>query len=122
MARDVLRLRNMVFHAYHGTLVEERRLGQKFEVDVEIITDTREAGSTDDLTKTVDYIRVYEQVERVIMEESLQLIESLAERIARMVLDGFAVSEVLVRVRKPSPPIRGHLECVELEIRRTRTA
>ena len=55
MSGDVLRLRNMRFYAHHGLFPEENRLGQQFEVDVDLIRDLASAGQTDDVDLTVNY-------------------------------------------------------------------
>ena len=59
---DRVLLSGLLFHANHGVLPAERDLGQKFRVDVTLDVDTRDAGCTDDLTRTVDYAAVYECV------------------------------------------------------------
>lgn len=59
---DRVLLSGLLFHAHHGVLPAERDLGQKFRVDVTLDVDTRDAGCTDDLTRTVDYAAVYECV------------------------------------------------------------
>lgn len=53
-------LKGLVFHGYHGVLEEERRLGQKFVVDIEASADLSRAGATDDLQDTVNYAAVYQ--------------------------------------------------------------
>lgn len=58
--RDTILLKGLVFHGYHGVLEEERRLGQKFVVDIEASADLARAGQTDDLADTVNYAAVYQ--------------------------------------------------------------
>jgi dihydroneopterin aldolase len=55
MSEDRILLTDMVFHSHHGTLPAENELGQPFVVSVELHLDLRPAGTSDDLTKTVDY-------------------------------------------------------------------
>ncbi len=116
---DVIRLLNMTFYAFHGVDEAERKLGQRFEVDAELFLDLRRAGETDDLTQTVDYVRVYELIEEIVIEHEYQLIETLAEEIAQSILKTFPVEEVTVRVRKPNAPFRGICDAVEVEITRS---
>lgn len=117
---DRIILTGMRFYGYHGVFPEETRLGQSFVVDVELYADLRAAGQTDDLRLTVDYGKVYAAVKEMVEGHRFQLIEALAERVASAVLEGFAVSEVLVRVHKPNAPIPGPLDGVTVEIRRRR--
>jgi dihydroneopterin aldolase len=102
MATDKIVLEGMHFFGYHGTLPEERTLGQRFTVDVELRLDLRAAGRTDDLTKTVDYSEVYRQARAVAEGEPVNLTETVAERIAASVLERHSiVHSVRVRVQKP---------------------
>ena len=121
---DILRLRNMTFFAYHGLLPEEARLGQRFEVDVELRLDLAAAGSADDPARTVDYSRVCQVVTDVVTGRRFGLVEALAEAIAAAVIDGFhgrqgiTIDGVLVRVRKPAPPVAVAFDGLEIEIER----
>ena len=119
--KDTLRVRNMTFFAYHGLLPEEARLGQRFEVDVELRLSLAAAGAADDPALTVDYARLYEVVDAVVTGEArFGLVEAVAEAVARAVGDTFErVDSVLVRVRKPNPPVAGHFDGLEIEIERT---
>lgn len=102
MDTDKILLEGMHFFGYHGTLPEERTLGQRFTVDVELRLNLRQAGRTDDLTKTVDYSEVYRQARAIAEGEPVNLTETVAERIAAAVLERHAiVHSVRVRVQKP---------------------
>ena len=121
---DVLRLRNLTFHAYHGLFPEEARLGQRFEVDVELHLDLAAAGAADDPARTVDYSEVGRVVEGVVTGRRFGLVEALAEAVAAAVLEGFhdpagvALEAVRVRVRKPNPPVPLAFDGLEVEIER----
>jgi dihydroneopterin aldolase len=118
---DRIVVAGMVFLARHGVNDREKVEEQRFEVDVELAVDTRAAAEGDDLAKTVDYRGVYEVARRVIETTTLELIESLAEAIARDVLAANpTVEEVLVRVRKPDVNLGGPLDYAGVEIRRSR--
>lgn len=117
---DVIRLIGLQFYAYHGVDPGERELGQRFEVDVELLLDLAPAGRGDDLAATVNYRTVYEQV-RDAMEPPCMLLEAVAERIAAKLLAGFAIEAVHVRIRKPSVPIGGVIAHAEVEISRARS-
>lgn len=103
---DLIRLNEMVFYGFHGVLPEEQALGQRFVVDVELRLDLRPAGEADDLSLTVNYSEVYSAVAEVVTGPSYNLIEAVAERIARAILASQPpVASVLVRVRKPHVPM-----------------
>lgn len=122
MNGDVILLSGLSFHGYHGVLPEETRLGQRFIVDIEMRVELREAGSTDDLTKTVDYTLVYDDARKIVEGPPLKLIEAVAARIAARILAGYPVRSVRVRVRKPDVALAGALEFVGVEIERTQPA
>jgi 7,8-dihydroneopterin aldolase/epimerase/oxygenase len=92
----------MVFHGRHGTLPAENDLGQPFVVSIDLHLDLRPAGSSDDLTRTVDYSRVHRLARDIVEGPPVQLTETLAERIAAGVLrDHPTVEAVRVKVAKP---------------------
>lgn len=118
---DRIALQNMRFQGRHGVLDEERDWDQPFEVDVELCLDLRPAGQSDDLAQTIDYRVVFAICRDVIEGPSCQLIEALAERIAAAIFSEFesaAISEVVVRVRKPKVGLPGALDAAAVEIRR----
>lgn len=118
---DVIRLRNAVFYAYHGVLSDEQSLGGKFEVDVDLSCDVSRAAKNDSLQQTVDYERVYDSIKTLVLGKKYFLLEALANTIAEGLLKKFKpLREVVVRVRKPSAPVRGVIDYVEVEIRRAR--
>lgn len=120
MPTDVIRLSNMLFHAFHGVWDEEREVGQRFEVDIEIMMDTSTAGRSDLLRDTIDLYKIYECVEVIVTQRKYKLVEALAEAIAGTLLEKFAMPQLLVRVRKPNSPIRGICDGIEVEIVRSR--
>ncbi|MEW6275833.1 MAG: dihydroneopterin aldolase [Bacillota bacterium] len=117
---DRIILRGMEFYGYHGVLPQERELGQRLAVDLEMLLDLTEAGRRDDLSRTVDYAKVFRLVKELVTGPSRQLLETVAEDIAAAVLERFPVAEVVVRVKKPAAPLPGRLEYVAVEIRRGR--
>lgn len=119
-ARDKIRLTHMVIYAHHGAHEEERTLGQRFEIDVELGLDVEKAAAEDRLELCVDYAKVYHKVHDAVTEKKYYLIEALAQHIANKILNDFEVAEVTVRVRKPSVPIKGSIKHVEVEITRKR--
>lgn len=108
----------MQFYTYHGVLAQERELGQRLEVDVELFGDLRIAGKLDDLEHTVNYAEVYRVVQEAATSSSYHLIEAVAEAIAAAILVRFNIDEVLVRVKKPGAFIPGCIGKVAVEIYR----
>jgi dihydroneopterin aldolase len=118
--QDKILLHGLVFHSYHGCHPAEAELGQKFVVDVELSCDLSAAGRADDLTKTIDYTKIYEDVKRIVEGKRYHLIETVAEDIAQTILKSYPVSQVCVRVKKPQVPIAGALESVGVEMVRSK--
>lgn len=114
---DKIYINNLEFIGFHGVFPEEKKLGQKFLVSLELTVDTREAGKTGDLSKSVHYGLVAQDVEKLFLEKSVDLIESCAEEIAEMILKKYElVKEVKVTVKKPWAPLQMHFENVAVEI------
>ena len=119
MPPDVLRLRNMRFFAYHGLFPEENRLGQHFEVDIDLFGDLSRAGTSDDVDQTLNYPEIYELIEKVVTQQRFKLVEALAEHIAQEVGERFAPIDLTLRVRKPNPPIKARFDGIEVELHRS---
>lgn len=118
---DKILLNNLGFYGYHGVLKEEAVLGQKFFIDMELYLDTKKAGETDDMNKSVSYADVYEVTKNIVENKRFNLIESLAENIASEVLNKFELIEgVMVRVKKPEAPVPGIYDYFGVEIKRAR--
>lgn len=117
---DRISLLGLAFFGYHGAYPPERELGQRFEVDLEMAVDCRPAGRTDDLNQALDYSAVYALARQVVEGEPVNLLETLAERLAQKVLSLPRVEQVVVRVRKPGAPLPGVFQTVQVEVVRTR--
>lgn len=102
-----------------GVLEHEKEQAQPFEVDLVIDADLRDAGETDDLSKTVHYGLAAERVVSVINSERHELIERVAQRIAEEVLAMDNVDAVEVTIRKLRPPIPHHVDYSAVRIHRT---
>ena len=117
---DVIRLKNMVFYGYHGVSDSERSLGGNFEIDFELFFPLGKPGKSDKLKDTIDYESVYQTICTCTTSKKYHLIEALGENITRTIFKKFKVSHLKLRVRKPSAPIQGILDTVEIEIERKR--
>ncbi|MFH1008026.1 MAG: dihydroneopterin aldolase [Candidatus Latescibacterota bacterium] len=116
----ILRLKGMVFFAYHGVLPEERKLGQQFEVDVEMAYEMAPAADSDRVEHAINYQAVYDVVQGAVAGEAVQLLEALATRIAETVMARFPAERTSICVRKMHPPIPGFTGCAEVEVARRR--
>ena len=118
---DRIVLAGLEFLARHGVNDWEKVEPQRFEIDIELALDVRPAALADDLAKAVDYRDVYDTTRRVVEDNTFDLIETLAEAIAREILGAnAAIDEVTVRVRKPDVQLGGPLGYAGVEIRRGR--
>jgi len=121
MAEDRIILQGMVFYGYHGVNPEERELGQRFVVDLELEKDLSAAGLSDDLTQTVNYASAYKLAREVVEGQPCNLIETVAELLATVLLSRLSIDGVRVRVRKPWAPVKGSvMDSVAVEIVRKR--
>ena len=121
MTPDKINLEGMVFYGFHGNNPAERELGQRFVVDLEVRRDLRAPGLSDDPGDTINYSCMYRLVKETMEGPSHNLLESLAETIAQVILRDFDVESVRVRVKKPEVPMKGSiLSHASVEILRER--
>lgn len=117
--RDRIALTGLHVHGFHGVLAEEKRDGHEFGVDIVLELGTAPAAARDALGRTVNYAEVAHTAAAVVAGESVDLIETLAERIAAEVL----ATQVLVRavevtIHKPTAPVGLPFDDVTVSIRR----
>ncbi|KAI4377541.1 hypothetical protein MLD38_015147 [Melastoma candidum] len=123
LSGDKLVLRGLMFHGYHGVKEEEKKLGQKFLIDVDAWMDLRRAGRSDNLQDTISYTAIYRIVKEVVEGPSRNLLESVAEHIAMTTLTQFPqISAVWVKVGKPHVAVVGSLDYLGIEILRKRSS
>jgi dihydroneopterin aldolase len=115
---DRISLRGLRAHGHHGVLPAEREHGQEFRVDVELDVDTRAAAAGDDLTETVDYAALADQLAKIVAGEPVNLIETLAARLADACLVDARVRAVTVEVHKPHAPVGVRFDDITVRIRR----
>lgn len=118
---DTIHIRDLEVFANHGVYPEENRLGQKFVVSADLSVDTREAGRTDDLEKSVNYGEVSLTVQKFLKEHTFKLIEAVAEGLAEKLFSDYPlVHGVRLEIQKPWAPVGLPLRTVSVEIRRSR--
>ncbi|MFB6305489.1 MAG: dihydroneopterin aldolase [Flavobacteriales bacterium] len=107
-----LEINGIRLYAYHGCLDEEAAIGGDYEVDLAFYADLKTASETDDLNKTIDYVKINELVKEEMKKRS-KLIEHVAKRILQRVKNEFDMLEkVEVKVKKINPPMHGSVDNV----------
>jgi 7,8-dihydroneopterin aldolase/epimerase/oxygenase len=120
MGTDRIALTGLRARGRHGCLPAERELGQEFVIDVVLGLDARPAAAEDDLLRTVDYGALADRLVAVVEGEPVNLIETLAERLAGVCLDPPQVEDVEVTVHKPSAPVPHPFTDIAVTIFRSR--
>lgn len=119
-ADDRISIRGLRVRGHHGVLDHERRDGQDFIIDVTLEIDAAPAGASDDLSDTVDYGTLAAQLAEVVAGPPVNLIETLAARLADVCLADSRVRAAEVAVHKPHAPVTVPVEDVVVTVRRTR--
>lgn len=116
---DKIHIKNLEIFARHGVFPEENALGQKFVVSAVLYTSTREAGRTDDLTKSIHYGEVSQFIKEFVETHTWKLLETVAERLAEeLLLHTKGLEKVWLEIKKPWAPVGLPLETVSVEIER----
>lgn len=118
MSGDRIQLRGLTVRGHHGVFEYERRDGQDFVIDVELEFDTRPAALSDELADTVDYGALAHRLAEVVAGEPVDLIETLAQRLADVCLGDIRVTAATVTLHKPNAPIPLRFSDVAVRIRR----
>ncbi|WP_144794651.1 dihydroneopterin aldolase [Microbacterium paludicola] len=117
---DTITLTGLTVFGRHGVFAHERENGQDFIIDLRLHLSLADAAASDDVADTVHYGELAEHVAAVVGGEPVDLIETLAQRIADVVLDDDRVGQVEVTVHKPHAPIPLTFTDVSVTIRRSR--
>ena len=117
---DELSILGVECYAHHGVFEHERREGQVFRIDLVLGLDTAAAAASDALSDTVDYGTLVDNVVAAVERDPVDLIETLVQRVADVVLLDRRVEWTRVTVHKPNAPIRATFDDVRLTITRHR--
>lgn len=117
---DGIRLAGIEVYAHHGVLDQEKEEGQLFSVDLDLRFDLSPASTSDDITDTVDYGSLAERVHGLVAGERWNLIETVAERVADLVLEDPRIDSVTVTIHKPQAPIPVPFRDVSVTVQRSR--
>jgi dihydroneopterin aldolase len=118
--RDLIILRGLKARGFHGVYPQERAKGQEFVVDAVLELDLRAAAASDDVADTVHYGELSGRLVDVLTGGPVNLIETLAERLAAVCLADARVAAATVTVHKPQAPIPHEFADVAVTVRRTR--
>ena len=116
---DVIKIKDLEIFSNHGVLKEENVLGQKFLISADIYLDTRKAGSTDDISDSVDYSQICHLIKKIMESNTFKLIETAAEKLSHDILSHYSrINRVVLEVKKPWAPILLPLEYVSVTVDR----
>ena len=117
MAMAKISIKNMMCYGFHGIYEYEREQGQKFFLDIELVTKDNKAAETDKAEDGVDSAIVYGKVRDIFENEHCTLMQTAATNVNKKLLAAFPhVAEVTTTIRKPSAVIAGPLDYVEVEV------
>ena len=114
-------LKNIHIYAYHGCMIEEKKIGSDYIVNLTVNADLSLSSVTDKLEDTVDYVTLLAIVKKEMSIRS-KLLENVVDRIVKQIFNTFLkVNKITVCVSKINPPIGGNVEevCVEKEVKRS---
>lgn len=117
---DIIKIEGLKCFAYHGVYPEENEKGQDFVLDIWLYIDLSAAGKTDNLELTVDYGELCEFAKKYVCENKFNLLETVVERLSRLILIRYdnLVNGVKIRMWKPNAPISADFKNVGVEIER----
>ncbi len=98
---DIVFIKQLAVDTVIGVYEWEKTIRQRLYFDLELVTDIRAAAAGDDLSRTIDYAVVCEKVTALVQQKPVELIETLAEQIAEMLLREFPTQAVRVQADKP---------------------
>ena len=116
---DKIYIKDLEVYAFHGVNQQEKDMGQRFLISLELMLDLMEAGLTDDLSKTVSYADICSDINKEFIKNKYDLIEKAAEATARFILGKYdKITAVKVLIKKPWAPIGKPLDYAAVEIER----
>ena len=112
-----LTIQNIQYYAYHGVKKEEKKLGSKYEIDLELYYDARTATAMDDVSSAINYEEAMFCISEIMVgEDQYNLIETICEEILNKIIDKFPIcKKTTCRVRKYAVPARRILDYTEAE-------
>lgn len=116
---DKIYIKDLEVYAFHGVNKEEKNMGQRFLISLELSLDLRTAGISDDLTKTVNYAELCINIEKEFIKKKFDLIEAAGQSLANYILLNYElVNKVKVLLKKPWAPIGKPIDYAAVEMER----
>lgn len=116
---DKMYIKDLEIYAFHGVNIEEKNMGQRFIISIDLWLNLREAGQSDDLNKTINYAELCDNIEKEFKKEKYDLIEKCVEELAQYILLNYSlVEKVKILLKKPWAPIGKPLDYAAVEIER----
>ena len=116
----LIRIEQMEFYSYHGCFEEERIVGNRFIVDLEMETDMRRACETDRIGDALNYQTAYDLTKKAMKTKSY-LLEHIASRILDALFSNLPeLEKATVKVSKMNPPMGGKIKSVSVELFRAK--
>lgn len=116
---DYITIKNLEVFTRSNAFDEERRVGKKFAINAKLYFSTKEAGTYDELSKTVDYSKVCSFMDAFMKGHNFKIMETYAERLAEDLLIEYPLIEnIWLEIRKPWPPVGLPIEEVSVSVER----
>lgn len=117
---DKIIIKDLEIFANHGVFKEEKVLGQKFILDIELEMNLKDAASNDDLNKTVNYGQISQDIEDILKERNYDLIETVADKVNKHILINYPlVKKCSIILKKPFAPIGKPVKYAAVNIKRS---
>jgi dihydroneopterin aldolase len=116
---DFIRLKDITIFGFYGVSPQEREVGQKIQIDLDLYADLSAACASDSLQDTINYESVYTSVMEVVgAGKRYRLLETLGEEICDIVIRKYPVDKVKIRLRKLNLPFPNNLSNIEIRLTR----
>jgi dihydroneopterin aldolase len=101
MIPDTIYIHSIKLPALIGCLPHEKKSPQTLIIDIDIIKDLKKAAQTDDIKHTINYANIVEEIQRFVQQSHFELIETLAEHLAQLLLTKYPIESVTLKIQKP---------------------
>lgn len=117
---NFIEINGMKFHSFIGHFEEEKKVGNKFNVDIKIKTDCKKSGQSDNLKDAIDYVEIYNVIKDE-MQKKCNLVENAAARIKSSIFENFPQAQsIVLKISKLSPKIGGIVDKMSIIIEEER--